>query len=196
MPFLTPPVDDERDALATYLEQQCAQLRLTALGLDDEAARRTHPPSTLSIAGLLVHCTQVVASWLERVRVAPDEFGFPQLAALGAELGLTEFYTGAEVPEGASLEQLLDGFDRVVARIRPVITAADLEVRVPVPDAPWFPKDLQSWNARWVCQHLIAEIARHTGQADLIRESIDGEIAYSLNARADGAEFDWDAYRS
>ena len=34
--------------------------------------------------------------------------------------------------------------------------------------------------------HVIAEIARHAGQADIIRESLDGKKAYELNARSDG----------
>lgn len=29
-------------------------------------------------------------------------------------------------------------------------------------------------NRRWVVLHLIEELARHAGHADLIRESIDG----------------------
>ena len=29
-------------------------------------------------------------------------------------------------------------------------------------------------SVRWVCNHMIAEYARHLGHADLLRESIDG----------------------
>jgi hypothetical protein len=29
-------------------------------------------------------------------------------------------------------------------------------------------------NRRWALLHLIEELARHAGQADIIRESIDG----------------------
>ncbi|MDO5051662.1 MAG: DUF664 domain-containing protein [Pseudoclavibacter sp.] len=195
MPFLTPQVADERDALAGFLEQQCAQLRLSALDLDDEAARRPLLPEGLSVAGLLVHTAQVIASWLERVRVAPEPLPQDRLFELGRELGLADrFFSGAELPEDMTLHEILTAYDRATARIRPVVEGADPETRVPVPEAPWFPKDLESWSVRWVCHHLIAEVARHAGHADLIRESIDGEIAYSLNARAEGEPFDWDAY--
>ena len=60
----------------------------------------------------------------------------------------------------------------------------------PVPgDAPWFPKDIAAWSVRWVLFHLIEELARHAGQGDIIRESIDGVTLYELLA---GIE-DWPA---
>ena len=36
--------------------------------------------------------------------------------------------------------------------------------------------DGQHFSLRWVLLHLIEETARHAGQADLIRESIDGVV--------------------
>ncbi|GGA59333.1 hypothetical protein GCM10011490_06660 [Pseudoclavibacter endophyticus] len=194
MGFLAPEVTTEHDALASFLEQQAAQLRLAALDLTDGQARQAPLPSSLSISGLLTHVAQVLAGWLERVRVAPADVGWNELAVLGDELGLGDgMYSGQEVPDLA-LDQILEIYDRAASRIRPIIEAADLDARVPVPDAPWFPDDLESWNARWVCNHLIAEVARHVGHADVIREAIDGEIAYSLNARAEGESFDWAEY--
>lgn len=195
MPFYTASTTTEHDALATFLEQHANQIRLTAMDLTDEQARRTHAPSALSIAGLIAHCTQVIAAWFERINVAPDEVRVEQLIALGKRLDMGDaMYSGGEVPD-APFEKVLATYDRVVASIRPTIEAADLEARIPVPDEPWYPEELESWNVRYVCLHLITEVARHAGHADLIREAIDGEIAYSLNAKADGEEWDWAAYR-
>ncbi len=54
---------------------------------------------------------------------------------------------------------------------------------MPVPrDAPWFPSDIDHWSVRWVAFHLINELARHSGHADIIRESIDGATMYDLIA--------------
>jgi hypothetical protein len=39
---------------------------------------------------------------------------------------------------------------------------------------------------RWVLFHLIEEYARHTGHADIIRETVDGATAYPLLAAAEG----------
>lgn len=195
MPFLTPnTADTERDAFATFLEQQCDQVRIAALGLDDAQLRQTHDPSSLSLAGLLAHVAQTLTGWLERVRVAPADVGFERLFELSAEIGTGEaMFAGSEVLDvpGDELRAVLA---RATERIRPIIDAADLDARVPVPDMPWFPKELGSWSVRWTLHHLIAEVARHVGHADLIRESIDGEIAYSLNARDAGETFDWAEY--
>ena len=32
------------------------------------------------------------------------------------------------------------------------------------------------FNLRWIVVHMIEEYARHNGHADLIRESIDGQV--------------------
>ena len=39
---------------------------------------------------------------------------------------------------------------------------------------------------RWVLLHLIEEIGRHAGHADIVRESIDGATMYELMAAAEG----------
>jgi hypothetical protein len=37
---------------------------------------------------------------------------------------------------------------------------------------------------RWLMLHLIRETARHSGHADIIRESLDGKTAFELVAFA------------
>ena len=39
---------------------------------------------------------------------------------------------------------------------------------------------------RWVLLHLIEEVGRHAGHADIVRESIDGATMYELKAAAEG----------
>ena len=60
---------------------------------------------------------------------------------------------------------------------------------VPVPrDAPWFPNDVDAWSLRWVFLHVISELARHAGHADIIRESLDGATMYELVAAVEQRE--------
>lgn len=63
---------------------------------------------------------------------------------------------------------------------------ADLSAPVPTPPAPWIPKELTHWEVRWGLLHLIGELARHAGHADIIRETIDGSGAFELNDLAEG----------
>ena len=55
---------------------------------------------------------------------------------------------------------------------------------------PWFPKDVDAWSVRWVLFHMIEELARHAGQADIIRETIDGATLYELLAGLEDWETD------
>jgi hypothetical protein len=70
---------------------------------------------------------------------------------------------------------------------RVVRAIPDLGQRVPVPQGvPWYPQDLDAWSVRWVLVHLVAEIARHAGHADIVREAVDGATAFPLMAAAEG----------
>jgi hypothetical protein len=57
-----------------------------------------------------------------------------------------------------------------------VFLAAALDATQPLPEAPWFPPGA-SWTARRVALHILAELAQHSGHADIIRESIDGAMS-------------------
>lgn len=188
MPFFAPSVTTETDAHLSFLEQQCAQLRLTALDLTDEQARSTPTVSALSIAGLLTHGAQVVYGWLQQVRdpslVATED----DYAQFNAVLGLDGAFDGSALPD-LDITEVLAVFDRAVAEIaatRQDITerGIDLDAQVPVAN-PWMPQDF-AMTVRWILVHLTTEMARHAGHADIIRESIDGAISYQLNALADG----------
>ena len=48
------------------------------------------------------------------------------------------------------------------------------------------PRTSTRWSVRWVCFHLIEELARHAGHADIVREHVDGATMYELMAGAEG----------
>ncbi|GAA1482837.1 DinB family protein [Gordonia sinesedis] len=164
-------------------------MRTAAYGLTDEQSRAKTTAGELSILGLLTHTAQCVELWIDSVEAAPQTRTPDQVATASARIGLPAgHFSGGELPE-MSLDDVLAIYDTVVASIPDRVAAMDLDARVPVPDAPWYPDDLESWNVRWVLNHLITEVARHAGHADIIREGIDGAIAYQLNAQADGQEW-------
>jgi hypothetical protein len=89
-----------------------------------------------------------------------------------------------------SLRALLDAVGDETAAA--VAGLDNLDVRVQLPDAPWYPKNSEGYQARWILLHLIEELARHAGHADIIREHIDGATMYELMAGAEGwPETDW-----
>jgi len=186
MPAMPPPVADERQALRDYLFQQQYAFQALAFGLTDEQARATPTVSALSIGALVKHATGVQRSWMDRVAAAPDA---PATDTRPVEERQAE-YTDEFVMRGdETLSELLEKFKSQNAETLRLVETSDLDAAVPVPrDAPWFPKDVDAWSVRWVFFHLIEELARHAGQGDIIRESIDGATLYELLA---GVE-DWE----
>lgn len=185
MPFFAPQISTNSNALAMFLRHQCTQLRTSAHQLTSEQARLTPTPSNLSISGLLLHNAQVVHGWLTTAMRAPDPTPFEMYAEISARIELYDFFSGAEAPEAMSLDNVLTIFDRAVAFIDEAELAVSLDEAIPGPNNPWLPKGLVI-TGRWVWLHLITEVARHAGHADIIREAIDGKISYELNFLADG----------
>ena len=92
-----------------------------------------------------------------------------------------------------TLADVLAAFERQNAETIRLVETTDLGAAVPIPQhVPWFPKDVPAWSVRWVLFHMIEELARHAGQGDIIRESIDGATLYELLAGLEGwPETEW-----
>jgi hypothetical protein len=186
MPTLAPPVHDERHALREFLAYQQSAFVAVAYGLTDEQARSTPTASTLSIGGLIKHVTGVQRGWMARVAAAPGE---PPADNRPFEERAAEYQDEYVMRPDETLAQLLGALTRQNADSLRLVETADLDTAVPVPrDAPWFPSDVDAWSVRWVFEHLITELARHAGHADIIRETIDGATMYELVAAAEGME--------
>lgn len=186
MPAMPPPVADERAGLKEYVAAQQYAFRAIAFGLTDEQARSTPSVSALSIGGLIKHVTSCQKGWMQRVAAAPQ---LPAADDRPMEEVQAEYAEEFVMREDETLAGILAAFDEQNAETIRLIEIADLAAAVPVPqEVPWFPKDVAAWSVRWVIFHMIEELARHAGQGDIIRETIDGATLYELLA---GLE-DWE----
>ncbi|WP_265445549.1 DUF664 domain-containing protein [Flexivirga meconopsidis] len=188
MPAHAPQTDHEGELLAGYVTQQLLGLKSAAYGLTDEQFRATPTVSTLSVGALVKHGTRCAAGWLDRAAAAPAAPPVdPSLASLSQQERFAAYQAEYVVTPDESPEQLRRDLDALIQRVASQVPSYDLEERVPVPtDAPWWPKDLESWSVRWVLLHLVEELARHAGHADIIRESIDGATMYELLGAVEG----------
>jgi hypothetical protein len=186
VPALAPPADDERDALRGFLAYQQSAFFAVAYGLTDEQARLTPTASALSIGGLIKHATGVQRIWMARVASAPHE---PPEDSRPHEVRAAEFRSEFVMTADETLGQILDRYAAQNAESLRLVETAALDAAIPVPrNAPWFPKDVDAWSVRWVFQHVLNELARHAGHADIIRESIDGATMYELIAAAENCQ--------
>jgi uncharacterized damage-inducible protein DinB len=188
MPALASPVADERSALREYLAYHQSAFFGVAYGLTDEQARMTPTVSALSIGGLVKHAAELQRNWMARIAAAPgapprDNRPFEEIAK-----GFADQHVMA--PD-ETLDGLLSALKAENVRSLHLVETADLDARVPVPhEIPWFPNDLEAWSVRWVILHVINELTRHSGHADIIRESIDGATMYELLAGLEGWSID------
>jgi uncharacterized damage-inducible protein DinB len=188
MPALASPVADERSALREYLAYHQSAFFAVAYGLTDEQARSSPTVSELSIGGLIKHVTAMQHTWMLRVAAAPDA---PPRDPRPFDEIAKEFGEQHVMRPDETLDGLLEKFRAENANTLSLAETADLDAKVPVPqDIPWFPKGIKDWSVRWVILHVINELTRHSGHADIIRESIDGATMYELLAGLEGWAID------
>jgi uncharacterized damage-inducible protein DinB len=188
MPALASPVADERSALREYLTFHQSAFFAVAYGLTDEQARSRPTVSALSIGGLVKHAAGMQRSWMARVAAAPDA---PPPDPRPFEETAKDYAEQHTMRVDETLDGLLKTLEAENANALRLVETADLAAKVPVPqDIPWFPKGVKDWSVRWVILHVINELARHSGHADIIRESIDGATMYELLAALEGWAID------
>jgi hypothetical protein len=172
MPGMPRPTADETALLLAFVDQQRDLLATAAHGLTDEQARATPTVSSFSVGGLVKHCASVERGWvdtvLQRTRPADDA-----QASYGDDMVMGPDDT---------LADLLADLERCGVETAEALAGLPLDQPVPVPDEPWFPKDVDAWSVRFVLLQLVEEHARHAGHADIIREHVDGATWYGLMA--------------
>ena len=176
MPGNVPAVEGERANLLAYLEQQRYGIRLTAFGLTDAQARATPTSSALSVGGLIKHVTAMERNWMDII-LQRDRSG----------TGTAQYGDDFVMRPDETLADILADNERCGRETEAIVAAiADLGQAVPVPKGvPWFPDDVEAWSVRWVLLHVIEEVARHAGHADILREHIDGGTMYPIMAAAE-----------
>jgi predicted enzyme related to lactoylglutathione lyase/uncharacterized damage-inducible protein DinB len=178
MALHVPPVANETDAIAAFLSQAQDAFRALLHGLTPRQASLAPSASSLSVGGLVKHVTAVQHTWLASAEAAPE---LP-----GPSEGVEDYFEGFTFRETDSLEDLLGAYDEVSAAVLDAVRRIDLDTPVPVPDAPWFPQDVEAWSVRWVWWHLMEELTRHAGHGDVVRETVDGATMYALVAAREG----------
>jgi Protein of unknown function (DUF664) len=165
----------EIDTLVGALERNRRTFRWKCSGLDADGMRRTVGASTMTLAGLVKHLALVEDDYFTRQLT-----GAPGLSEPFASV---DFESDPDWEWRTALddtpEELLALWDSCVSRSRTHVAAAyadgaDVSSRVAWSQGPP--------ALRRLMVDLIEEYARHTGHADLIRESVDGLVGEGVAA--------------
>jgi uncharacterized damage-inducible protein DinB len=156
-------VRGEKQVLAEYLDHYRTTLEMKCEGLDaEQMARRSVPPSTMSLLGLVRHLAGVEHAWFRRYIEGRQDLPRPYKSPDDRDLD----FNGAVADDGV-VADAWDTWRTEVAHARDVYDRVDdLGALVgPGPDQA---------EVREVVVHMIEEYARHLGHVDLLRECIDG----------------------
>jgi uncharacterized damage-inducible protein DinB len=156
---------DERSTLLEFLRCYRLTLEMKCSGLaPEQLARRSVPPSTMSLLGLVRHMADVERSWFRRVMAGQDA---PRLFRTDDDRDGD--WNGA-VADPSVVDEAWETWREEVAFAEAFVDGApDLATKGLHVDAEDVP-------LRWVLVHVIEEYARHCGHADLLREAIDGRV--------------------
>jgi uncharacterized damage-inducible protein DinB len=156
----------EKATLRGYLANYRLTLGMKCDGLDPEQlARRSVPPSTMSLLGLVRHMASVEHHWFERVLQ-----GHPDRPRLYRTADDRDADFNAATGEQAVVDEAFASWKEQIARADAWLDdldEADLGREVPFGDD-------DTVSIRDVLVHMVEEYARHAGHADLLRECIDG----------------------
>ena len=155
-----PSPDGELPTLLDYLTNYRLTLLMKCEGLDaEQLARRSVPPSTMSLLGLLRHLASAERDW--RNWITPGD-RLPKLYGR----------RDADFDEAIADDALVAAAYDDLAREQTATDAAlaehsdDLGERL----------GANGISVREIHVHRIEEYARHCGHADLLRECIDGRV--------------------
>jgi hypothetical protein len=149
-------IGSEREQLEAFLEDNRSELAATLDGLTEEQARRSLVPSLTTLLSLVKHATFVERVW----------FQVSLLGRTRAELGLPEDSEDSfRLAAADSIESISADFAAACDESRAAAAGYGLD-------------DLVLHNRRgpltlrWVYVHMVEELARHAGHADILREQI------------------------
>ncbi|NCT92091.1 DinB family protein [Cellulomonas sp. APG4] len=175
---LTPVPGDAKATLQRYLQEARDAIVWKTDGLSERNLRLPRTPTGTNLLGLVKHCATVEIGYLGPTfgRPWPRPEQVPWFATWfdddvpdddpQADLYATESESAAELLE--LYRQVWEFADR---------TIAELPLDAPG-HVPWWGEN-GAVDLHTVLVHLVAELQRHAGHADVVREGIDGAVGLS-----------------
>ncbi len=150
------PLPDEKTGLAVFLDDQRRAILSKLDGLTEEQATTRSTTSEFCLLTLVKHVAFVEHRWFQL------EIARRDIPGLWPPPDQREL----EIEPGDTLVSIRVLYESTIAESQKILDDVD---------------DLDSTseatglNRRWVLLHLLEELARHAGHADILRESIDGQ---------------------
>ncbi|MER6591739.1 DinB family protein [Micromonospora purpureochromogenes] len=149
----------EREVLKEFLEAYREVIAGKLRGLSDEDARRRLVPSPTTLIGLVKHAAAVERNWFQHCLAQQ-----PREQIVGNSFGDDASW---QIGPDETLAGVIAEYEAACDRSRQIAAGFSLDDSVPHPR-------LGRVSLRYIYVHMIRELARHSGHADILREQIDG----------------------
>ncbi|MEV6384677.1 DinB family protein [Streptomyces sp. NPDC051773] len=164
---MTAAETDAKADLHHYLQSARDALLWKLEGLSEYDARRPLTPTGTNLLGLVKHTASVELGYLGDTFGRPSNEPLPWLDA-DAEPNADMWATAAE-----SREDIVSFYRRAWAHADATIEALPLGT---IGRVPWWPDGRDEVTLHHAVVRVIADTHRHAGQADIVRELIDGAV--------------------
>lgn len=162
--------DDQKTILHAALRGQRDALRLKLEGLSERDARLPRTPTGTNLLGLYKHVGSCELGYFGETFGRPSDLPLPWDAPGVAVEDDTDLFA----TEDESMTEVVEWVEACFAHADATITALSLDATGSV---PWW-RPGNTVTLQRILVHLIQEEARHAGQADILREEIDGATGY------------------
>ncbi|MGP3775967.1 DinB family protein [Streptomyces sp. SDT5-1] len=132
-------------------------------GLSEYDARRPLTATGTNLLGLVKHVANVEARYFGEVFARPSPEPLPRWQDSDG----SDFWASEDEPR----DEIVDLYRRTWSHSDTTITTLALDAPGHV---PWWPPPHATTNLFAVLLHVLGETVRHAGQADILREGIDG----------------------
>jgi hypothetical protein len=180
-------MNDPKAELHVYLQRARDALVWKLDGLSEYDIRRPMTPTGTNLLGLVKHCAGVELGYFGFVFGRPADEATPWLD--DPEPNADMWATADE-----SRADIVDLYRRAWAHSDATIAALPLDA---TGEVSWWPEERRHPTLHRVIIHVIADVQRHAGHADIVRELIDGAVGMIPDA-GNLPELDaawWAAYR-
>ncbi|MGO1732354.1 DinB family protein [Agrococcus casei] len=180
--------NDAKADLKRYLQSTRSALLWKLEGLSERQMREPHTPTGMNLLGIVKHCANVEVGYFGETfgREWPHPEQVVTEAQWSQDTQADWFATAAE-----SSEDIVDLYLRIWAFADETIDALPLDAEGTV--AHW-PEGRNTVTLHQMLIHVLTDVTRHAGHADIIREQTDGDTGLSQNNTNMPDDVDWPAY--
>jgi uncharacterized damage-inducible protein DinB len=177
---------DAKRIIHGYLVRQREALLAKLDGLSERDVRWPMTPTGTNLLGLVKHVASIELGYFGEVFERPSDIPLPWFDN-DAEINADMWATAEE-----SRDEIVTLYQRAAAHADATIEALALDSPGRV---PWWPPEREQVTLQQIIVHVTAEIARHAGHSDILRELTDGNAGDNDGNVPDQTAQEWASYR-